>query len=44
MRVYVILDDRSSPTHPLDDAIEMHILREDAERSVGGSLGPACPA
>jgi hypothetical protein len=31
--VYAILDLRSSPDHPLGDAIEIFIRREDAERS-----------
>ena len=31
MIVYVILDPRTSPDHPLDDAIETFIRREDAE-------------
>jgi len=34
VRVYVILDDRSSPTHPLGDAVETFIRREDAERFI----------
>ncbi len=34
MRVYVILDERSSPDHPLGDAVETFIRREDAERFI----------
>ena len=34
MRAYVILDDRSSPTHPLGDAIETFIRRKEAERII----------
>jgi hypothetical protein len=34
MRIYVILDDRSSPDHPLGDAVETFVRREDAERFV----------
>ena len=34
VRVYVILDDRSSATHPLGDAVEMSLRREDAERFI----------
>ena len=34
VREFVILDDRSSPDHPLGDAIETFIRREDAERFV----------
>ena len=34
MRVYVILDERSSPEHPLGDAVETFIRREDAERFI----------
>jgi hypothetical protein len=30
VRVFVILDDRSSPDHPLGDAVETFIRREDA--------------
>ena len=33
MRVFVILDDRSSPDHPLGDAVDVP-RREDAERFV----------
>jgi hypothetical protein len=33
VRVYVILDERSSATNPLGDAVETFIRREDAERS-----------
>jgi hypothetical protein len=32
--VYVILDRRSSPDHPLGDAVETFVLREDAERFI----------
>ena len=31
MRVYVILDGRTSPDHPLGEAVEMFLRREDAE-------------
>jgi hypothetical protein len=34
VRVYVILDERSSATNPLGDAVETFIRREDAERIV----------
>ena len=34
LRVYVILDARSSPEPPLGDAVETFIRREDAERFV----------
>jgi len=34
VRVYVILDDRSSPEHPLGDAVEAFLRREDAERFI----------
>ena len=34
MRVYVILDERSSATNPLGDAVETFIRREDAERFI----------
>ncbi len=34
MRVYVIVDARSSPDNPLGDAVETFIRREDAERFV----------
>ena len=33
MKVHVIVDVRSSPTHPLGDTIETFIRREDAERA-----------
>jgi len=32
--VYAILDIRSSPDHPLGDAIETFLRREDAERFI----------
>ena len=32
--VYAIIDDRSSPDHPLGDAVETFIRREDAERFI----------
>jgi hypothetical protein len=32
--VYAIVDTRSSPTHPLGDAIETFMRREDAERFI----------
>jgi hypothetical protein len=31
VRVFVIVDERSSPSHPLGDAVETFIRREDAE-------------
>ncbi len=34
MRVYVIVDTRSGPDHPLGDAVETFIRREDAERFI----------
>ena len=34
MIVYVILDRRSSPDHPLGDAVETFLRREDAERFI----------
>jgi hypothetical protein len=34
VRVFVIIDDRSSPDNPLGDAVETFIRREDAERFV----------
>ena len=34
MIVHVIIDERSSPDHPVGDAIETFIRREDAERFV----------
>ena len=34
VRVFVILDDRSSPNHPLGDAVETFLRREDAERFI----------
>jgi hypothetical protein len=34
VRVYVILDERSSATNPLGDAVETFIRREDAERFI----------
>ena len=34
MTVYAILDNRSSPDHPLGDAVETFIRREDAERFI----------
>ena len=34
MIVYAILDTRSSPDHPLGDAVETFIRREDAERLI----------
>ena len=34
MVVYVILDERSSATHPLGEAVETFIRREDAERFI----------
>ena len=42
MHVYVILDDRSSPIHPLGDAIETFIRREDAERFIEEVRGDGC--
>jgi len=39
VRVYVLLDDRSSPRHPLDDAIETFLRREDAERFIENVRG-----
>ena len=36
MRVYVILDTRASSDHPLGEAVETFIRREDAERFVEG--------
>jgi hypothetical protein len=32
--VYAIIDVRSSPDHPLGDAVETFIRREDAERFI----------
>jgi hypothetical protein len=32
--VYAILDDRSSPDHPLGDAIEVCVRQEDAEQFI----------
>ena len=32
--VYAIIDIRSSPDHPLGDAIEVFVCREDAERFI----------
>ena len=34
LRVYVIIDDRSTSDHPLGDAVETFIRREDAERFI----------
>jgi hypothetical protein len=34
VRVFVILDARSSSDHPLGDAVETFIRREDAERFI----------
>jgi hypothetical protein len=34
LTVYAIIDVRSSPNHPLSDAIETFIRREDAERFI----------
>ena len=34
MLVFAITDDRSSPDHPLGDAVETFIRREDAERFI----------
>ena len=39
MRVYVILDDRSSLEHPLGDAVETFLRREDAERFIAEVRG-----
>ena len=34
MLVYAIIDLRSSPNHPLGDAVETFVRREDAERFI----------
>ena len=34
MIVYVIIDTRSSPTHPLGDTVETFVRREDAGRFI----------
>jgi hypothetical protein len=34
MRVYAIIDDRSSPEHPLGEAVEVFIRLEDTERFI----------
>jgi hypothetical protein len=34
MRVYAIIELRSSPEHPLGEAIEVFIRREDADRFI----------
>ena len=34
MIVYAIIDERTSPDHPLGDAVETFIRREDAEQFV----------
>ena len=34
MIVYAVIDERSSPDHPLGDAIEVFVRREDAERFI----------
>ena len=34
MIVYAIIDLRSSPDHPLGDAVEIFVCREDAERFI----------
>jgi hypothetical protein len=39
VRVYVILDERSSATNPLGDAIETFIRREDAEKFIDDVRG-----
>jgi hypothetical protein len=37
VRVFVILDDRTSVEHPLGDAVDVLLSREDAERFIGAS-------
>jgi hypothetical protein len=32
--VYAVIDERTSPDHPLGDAVETFIRREDAERCI----------
>ena len=39
MLVYAIIDVRSSPDHPLGDAVETFVRREDAERFVAEVRG-----
>ena len=39
VRVFVILDDRTSPEHPLGDAVDVLETREDAERFVAEVRG-----
>jgi hypothetical protein len=34
VQVYAIIDDRSSPGHPLGEAVEVFIRREDADRFI----------
>jgi hypothetical protein len=39
MRVYAIIDDRSSRQHPLGDAVDVFIRRADAERFIDDVRG-----
>ena len=39
MIVYAIIDIRSSPDHPLGDAVETFVRREDAERFISEVRG-----
>jgi hypothetical protein len=39
MRVYAVVDDSLSPTSPLGDALEVYVLREDAERFIAEVRG-----
>jgi len=39
MIVYAIIDLRSSPDHPLGDAVETFVRREDAERFIAEVRG-----
>lgn len=41
VRVYAIIDIRSSPDHPLSDAVETFLRREDAERFIEKVRGEA---
>ena len=39
MRVFVILDDRTSLEHPLGEAVDVLLTREDAERLIAEVRG-----
>lgn len=39
MRVFVILDDRTSLEHPLGEAVDVLLTREDAERFIAEVRG-----